>query len=329
MTQPTNYWKLGLFVVMGFILTLSAIALLGARALRKDVVRYVSYFDESVQGLEVGSPIKFRGVTIGTVGKIDVAPDHRMVEVSTDLGVVEMDRLGLSQAREWPQDKKAKRLLGMETDMRIHLASMGLTGVKFLELDFFAVADNPPPPLSFAPPDNYIPSAPSTMKSLEDAMVHVMQRMPEIADRVQALLTKVDTMIGELQKEDLSGQAMATLGATNKLLAEAQRKIEQVDTGAISKEAQSTLAGLNETVTRMNRILVKVDADKGLLGSVLRTSDALGDSAHEVDGLGSRVQDTLEELQDAARSIKKLADTLERDPDMLLKGRARAPVKNR
>ena len=60
---------------------LTTVAVLGARSLQKEVGRYVSYFDESVQGLDVGSPVKFRGVTIGTVGGIDVAPDHRHVEV--------------------------------------------------------------------------------------------------------------------------------------------------------------------------------------------------------------------------------------------------------
>lgn len=90
MAAPTNHWKLGLFVVVGFVLVLSTGAVLGARSLRKEVVRYVSYFDESVQGLETGSPIKFRGVTIGNVGWIDVAPDHRHVEVTSELGVAEL-----------------------------------------------------------------------------------------------------------------------------------------------------------------------------------------------------------------------------------------------
>src|SRR4051812_46819040 len=95
MAAPTNHWKLGLFVVVGIVMSLTTVAVLGARSLRTEVGRYVSYFDESVQGLEVGSPIKFRGVTIGTVARIDVAPDHRHVEVMSDLGVAELSRLGL------------------------------------------------------------------------------------------------------------------------------------------------------------------------------------------------------------------------------------------
>src|SRR5689334_10123462 len=96
MSAPTNHWKLGLFVVVGFIIMLSTVAWLGARSLRKETSRYVSYFDESVQGLEIGSPIKFRGVTIGSVAKIAIAQDHRHVEVTSELGKDELRRLGLN-----------------------------------------------------------------------------------------------------------------------------------------------------------------------------------------------------------------------------------------
>src|SRR5512132_158624 len=133
MSAPTNHWKLGLFVVVGVVLTLTTVAVLGARSLRKEVSRYVTYFDESVQGLEVGSPIKFRGVTIGTVGKIDVAVDHRHVEVTSDLGVAELNRLGLNMADATDNSRKK---LDVATDLRVQLASAGLTGVKLPPLDF-------------------------------------------------------------------------------------------------------------------------------------------------------------------------------------------------
>ena len=70
MAAPQNHWKLGLFVVVGLALAVATVTLLGAFSTYREVGLYVSYFDESVQGLEVGSPIKFRGVTIGTVGRI-------------------------------------------------------------------------------------------------------------------------------------------------------------------------------------------------------------------------------------------------------------------
>ena len=96
MAAPTNHWKLGLFVVVGIVLSLTTITFLGAQSLQKQVVSYQTYFDESVQGLEVGSPVKFRGVTIGTVSAIDIAADRRHVEVTSELAVIDLSDLGLS-----------------------------------------------------------------------------------------------------------------------------------------------------------------------------------------------------------------------------------------
>lgn len=329
MSAPTNHWKLGLFVVVGVVLTLTTVAVLGARSLHKEVSRYVSYFDESVQGLEVGSPIKFRGVTIGTVGKIDIAPDHRHVEVTSDLGVAELNRLKLNITATGGATDPARKKLEMATDLRVQLASAGVTGVKFLQLDFFSVADNPPPALAFDVPENYIPAAASTLKNIEDSLVRTMNRLPEITDQMSAILAKVDHVLGDLDDKKLPGQMTAMLTNTNNLVLDAQKKLAAVDTAKISDHTEKTLLGLNETVTRMNRMLASIDGERGLLASLSHASDAIGDTAHNADGVGSDLQDTLRSVQDAAKSVHKLADALEKEPDMLVKGRGRGVEKNR
>ena len=328
MAAPQNHWKLGLFVVVGLVMTLSTVALLSARSLRAEVGRYVSYFDESVQGLEVGSPIKFRGVTIGTVGRIDIAPDHRHVEVQSELGVAELSRLGLDVAME-PEARGARKKLQMATDLRVQLASAGLTGVKFLQLDFFVVADNPPPELSFPVPENYIPAAASTMKNIEESLVRAIHRMPEIAEQMAGVLRKVDALLGDVSDKQLPDQVAATLDRVNHLLGDAQRKIGQVDAAKLSREAEKTLGGLTEAVTRVNALLVLVDGEKGLLASAVRSSDAFGDTVRGADGLGSQLEEAMRAVQSAARSIHQLADGLEKDPDMLVKGRSRGAERNR
>jgi phospholipid/cholesterol/gamma-HCH transport system substrate-binding protein len=328
MAAPTNHWKLGLFVVGGIVMLLTTVAVLGARNLHTEVEHCVSYFDESVQGLDVGSPIKFRGVTIGTVSGIDIAPDHRNVEVRSDLGVAELTRLGLDVAMG-PVRHGAPKKLEIASDLRVQLASSGLTGVKFLQLDFFVVADNPEPVLTFPVPENYIPAAPSTMKNIEDSLVRVIHRMPEVVEQMSGVLSRVDAILGDVQAKELPAQVVATLEHANGVLGEAQRKIEQVDTKNLSKDAQKTLAGLTQTVARMNALLARVDGDKGLLASVARASDAFGDTVRGADGLGSDLSEALQAVQEAARSIHALADLLERDPDMLLKGRRRTVEKNR
>src|SRR5688572_3049771 len=100
MAAPTNHYKLGLFVLLGLAAAIAALVAVGARSMKKDTVSYHTYFNESVQGLEVGSPVKFRGVTIGHVKQIEVAPDHRHVEVVEELDVKDIHRMGLSDSTD-------------------------------------------------------------------------------------------------------------------------------------------------------------------------------------------------------------------------------------
>ncbi len=290
MANPNNHWKLGLFVLVGVGLALSAAGLLVARGLREEVGRYVSYFDESVQGLEVCSPIKFRGVTIGAVEMIEVAPDHRHVEVTSELAKAVLSRLGLDVAAG-AFDPAAILKLEQAIDLRAQLASSGLTGVKFLQLDFFTVADHPPPALPFPVPKNYIPATSSTMKDLEDSLVRTAASLPEITDKVTSILGRVDLLISELSDSRLTAEMLAML------------------------------TGLRGTVTRVNVLLARADSESGLFQSVLRTANAFGDTARTADGLGSQLGATLRSMQEAAKSIHRLADALEQDPDMLVKGR--------
>ena len=67
MAAPTNHFKLGLFVIISFSAAVVTGIALGSEAMKKETTKYHTYFNESVQGLDVGAPVKFRGVTIGSV----------------------------------------------------------------------------------------------------------------------------------------------------------------------------------------------------------------------------------------------------------------------
>src|SRR5207248_9557659 len=99
MTTPTNHWKLGLFVVTASLVGLLVGVYLGTRTLPRETVPYVSYFDETVTGLDNGSPVRYRGVNIGNVSAIAIAPDRRHVEVGYELAVSVLGRMGLAAPR--------------------------------------------------------------------------------------------------------------------------------------------------------------------------------------------------------------------------------------
>src|SRR5262249_35076170 len=150
-------------------------------------------FPESVEGLEVGAPVKVRGVMAGRVSKIAFAPDQRTVEVRTELDATTLKSMGVQRT--------------ITPDIRIQLASHGLVGTKYLSIDIFDPKTHPPPILTFAPPENYIPVTPSLEKSLEDSLSKALDRLAQIMDtvvrerlieNVAQAVTRADEMLAEI-----------------------------------------------------------------------------------------------------------------------------------
>ena len=316
MSTPTNHWKLGLFVVVGVGVSVAAVVYFGQRALRRETVPYKTFFDESVQGLEVGAPVKFRGVNIGNVSNIDLAGDRRHVAVTYELGVTVLNSLGLAAEKE----KGVMTKLVIPTDLRVQLITSGLTGVKFIQMDFFDEKTNPPLPLPFKPPNNYIPAKASMMKNLEDSVVQAVGSFPELTKQLEEVLVQLNTLVGDIARAQLPDKLSGALAVFTKLLEQVTGALAALEPGALSKEAQGALQSLNQLVTRVN-------GEKGLAVSVQRTSEALGSLAQDANHVGPALEDTLKSVQAAAVSIQRLAAQLENDPDMLLKGRAKRVVR--
>jgi phospholipid/cholesterol/gamma-HCH transport system substrate-binding protein len=317
MAAPTNHWKLGFFVVVGFVVAMATVVALGARSLKKTTVSYRSYYDESVQGLDVGSPVKFRGVAIGSVSAIEVAPDHRHVSVGLELDVDGLPAIGLS-ATATPDPRMV-----MPVDLRTQLGSSGITGVKFILLDFFPVAENPVQSLPFPVPENTIPSAVSMMKNLEDSVVRAVDRFPEIAGNVDHLIGQMSALVGGLESEHIGQRASATLSNVDETVAELRVAVRGMNTPDLARRAQATMTNLDGALSRTSGLIDRLQADKGLVSNAERAANAVGDLAHGASGLGSQLEETMKDIQDAAEAVHRLGDELERDPDMLLKGRSR------
>ncbi len=108
------------------------------------------------------------------------------------------------------------------------------------------------------------------------------------------------------------------------MLTELQQEIHGSHIGKLSAQAQESLTLLNETITHTNALLARLDGDRGVVASVQRASNAVGDVAVSSRSLGPELEETLRDIQEFSQAIQRLADALERDPDMLLKGRGKA-----
>jgi phospholipid/cholesterol/gamma-HCH transport system substrate-binding protein len=319
LATPTNHWKLGLFVVLGIAIALGAVLILGARRLHRQTIEYESYFDESVQGLDVGSVVKFRGVPIGSVSKISVASDRRHVDVQSALGVEEIDALGLASG-------KGKNIrIRVPADLRMQLASAGITGVKFLQLDFFPDTKNhEPPALPFPVPENYIPVEVSTMKNLEDSVVTAVDQVPAMTGAALHVMSRIEHLMDEVDQQQIPDRLAHALTKFDGAFTRLDSTLANVDAARLSKRVNASLDGVDAAMGRVNGILSRIDGDRGMVASAQRASDAVGDAVSNVSGLGEELSTALRIIERAAGSVDRLSDALERDSDMLIKGRAKA-----
>ncbi len=292
-TTATNHWKLGLFVVVALLTMVGAAFWLGARAFRRAYVPVVTYFDESVQGLDVGSPVKFRGVTMGTVADITLAPDRRNVQVTSNIYVDALRRLGLAVPKEGEQS--------MDPNLRVQLVSAGITGVRFLQTDFFDPQRYPPPALRFPPPWNYVPSAPSTLKSLEDAAVEIVDKLPTLVERVTDALSDLRQTLGSVDR--LATGLGADDGSLNRLLL-------QLGSAAVRVEAALDEAKLGATTASLRNT-------SGTVGQAVST---VGQAASNVSAVHEELEASLVSLRETLDSVRALADSLARDPSVVLRG---------
>jgi phospholipid/cholesterol/gamma-HCH transport system substrate-binding protein len=315
MSTPTNHWKLGLFVVVGLLVGVMCVVYFGARSIPKETVTYTSYFDEAVTGLENGSPVKFRGVTIGNITRIEVAQDRRHVKVAYELTVSVLRQLGIAGTLT------EKAHLTVSPNLRAQLNTTGVTGVKYLQIDFFDEA-SPIEPLPFKVTGNYIPTTPSSLKNIEGSVVRAADRLPELTEQLVMLIDRFNRVAGEVEQQQIPARVGAMIGHADRTLSTLDEKLQELDTKGISAEARNTLANLNGTAARANQLLDKVGGEQGLVTSAQRVTDSFGDAARNASGVGSEVERTLRDVSEAAASIKDLADAIERQPDMLLKGRA-------
>ena len=322
MSTPKVYAKLGLFTIIAFVAVVIAAFGLGVRSVRTETVRYHSYFDESVQGLEMGAPVKYRGVSIGSVAAIEIAPDRRHVDVSLAMKVSDIRRLGLAEPAAVDTHDRAH--IRVPPDLRAQLGSQGITGVKFVNIDFFDVKTNPRPSLPFEPHPDTIPAAASLMKGLEDSLAKALDRLPDLLDAMVASLGKIDRLVASVDREQIPQSIAKTLGNLNGAITDLRAVVKHVDQAKIPERTAKALDGIDVAIAKVSSILERFDGDAGLVASTKRASDSVGDLGRSVSGGAAELDRTLRDLGEAARAVRDLADAIEHDPDMLVKGRAPA-----
>jgi phospholipid/cholesterol/gamma-HCH transport system substrate-binding protein len=342
MSAQANYFKIGMFVIAAVLIGVVSIIVLGAGSLFQKTVMIETYFEESVQGLDNGSPLKFRGVYIGKIAEITLVgkaytTDHRYVLIRADL-LPEMLRVKTTPLTR--ADMKTE----VEKGLRLRLSFQGLTGSAYLEMDYLDTKLNPPLNIDWQPKYCYIPSTPSTITRLSVAVDRIMKNIESIDFKATSenFNTSFKTLSQALDKLNLSGvgqeakELLSELRATNQQIALLLKdpKIESLLSDAsasmaaarrFSEDAQQPLSQLlvtfNDVSTGMAKMAVKLDALSGdTTESVARLKGILRRLDNLIAERQPDIETALENIRLISENLKEITDNAKKYPSQFLFG---------
>lgn len=259
MSAKANYFRLGLFVLICIGIGITIIMMLGVFNSLEPKVLMETYANESVQGLDVGSKVKYRGVRLGQVKEVGFTswvyeskknPVDRKGYIYI---LMELNPLKLKGMAPRGNLNQPELDAVIAQGLRCRLKSEGITGLMYLDFDMMNPANNPPLPLDWTPENLYVPSAPSTATKFLDSADHLLRRLDnfKIEETIQNLnnvLTTMNAKLAAMQTEQLNNEATRLLGdlrQTNQALLDVLRN---PDNQTIQKDAAASLAGVRKIV---------------------------------------------------------------------------------
>ena len=327
-------YSIGVFAMIALVLCIGVILLLGGSRWFRRSTTLETYFDESVQGLDIGSKVKYRGVVLGQVTHIGFT--YEKYELENPKGnpkryvlveaAVRPERVGIRQA--WDEAAREKEIA---KGLRIRLASQGLTGTNYLEMDYVDPATNIPLPIDWQPEHFYVPSARSTVTQIVDAAEQTLNKvqhldLEEAIANLNRLLVSLDRAVNAFDAGGVSDRTKAALDQikavpfaeigqqTHLLLGELrdtnhelQQTVGSPAWARISQDLQATAA--------RTRKLVENPALPALLERVDRTSRRIDRLLASREG---ELGDTLDNLAAVSDNLRQLTDLLKRDPSAVL-----------
>jgi paraquat-inducible protein B len=308
MAVDRSYARLGLFLVIGLIVILATAVLFIDRMRSREVIAMVTYSDANVSGLDVSSPVRFRGVPVGRVTDLRVEPRSREIEIDFEVFLDRLGRIG-AQART-AQDLTDSGLLSR---LRTQVVSNPVTGEAYLFVD---LPDNPPPPskLGFTPDRPYIPSMPTALSVVEDRLPAVLERaemtlqtlreivarIPDSLDRSDRFFTNVERIFQQSELPALSADSRKFFSTTSAQIQEMATSLEGlVGKGgtlvAFAEEARAAIAAAD--LPASNRSTREAMDQTSLAADDLRRSlPAIRESLEELRELARQLQDQPESV---------------------------------
>lgn len=319
--KKVNPTAVGLFLVIGLAFVVGGVVLFSSGTLFHTRAKYIVYFDSSLEGLNPGAPVKFRGVTVGKVEEVLIR--HNQAEEDFAMPVIIAIDRNLAQSKsdmylQLPSGERMDRLISRGMRARLDAESL-VTGNLYIGLDFIPDA---PPPVFHQVKLQYeeIPTVPSDVQQLWANLKRL--DLAGLSTKLNALLVHADSKVEELDVHQINGGLTNLLGSANRFItapdltnAVREARVALVDAQTLLKRIDGQV---NPLADNANHTLADAQKTLGdLRGAIQHLTDMLGpDDAFRAD-----LNHALEQLGNASRAVADLAEFVQRNPNSLLLGR--------
>lgn len=322
MARKANKTLIGGFVLAALVLLVASIVYFGSGRFFREVTPAVLYFEGSVKGLSIGAPVDFRGVTIGAVKEVRLLADVERMELSIPVYIEiyseRVVRKGGAHVNQQQRLENFQNLIDQGLRARLEVQSF-VTGQLMVSLNF-----HPSSPVRLVGDGSVleIPTLPSTFEELSRTLQNI--EFEEIMDNLNKAIAGIERVVS-------SADIQQTSQKVNELLGEVNQSVDNLSDrlGVLIDSSNRMVKGIDNLV---NRVSTRVDPTFSSLNQTLESANA---AARQADALmrevkGSVADDslimtelaaTLRNLSASARSIRSLADYMERHPESIISGK--------
>ena len=312
MAVEKSYARLGLFLVITLVVVLATALLFIQRLRSRSVIAMVTYTIDNVTGLDISSPVRYRGVHIGQVTDVRVDPRGNLVEIDFEVFLDRLNTLGMDVKRI----QKITDIGGVLPRLRAQVVGNPVTGEAYLLLDS---PQDPPPAMSlgFKPSLPYVPSMPSMLSKVKD-------RLPELIDRAEETLNTVEVIVGRIPE---------SLDKSDRFFTNVERIVQESNLPALSADSRRFLSTTSVQLDRISSDLNKQIGPDGTFSKAVddartaindaelpATTRSARDSFDRASLAADDVRRSLPAIRESLDQLRELARMLEEQPESVVYG---------
>ena len=316
------FW-IGIFMLSMLLLFAAMLSSFGLASRFAPKVHMETYFPESVQGLAKSAAVKYKGVPIGSVGDIAIRGRDQQIRVSMEIELKNFQ--GVDGKPLFATNAEFGRWLSGEITkgLRCRLDYAGITGMRYIELDYFEEPGGDPPPTTEK--GFYIPSAASPFKDITRSLNTSLERISRI--RFEEISDNLVHSLADLNQLLATPELRAAIEKLHHVAANLEQSSQSLNLALseprlmkMAEDTEASLHRIRNLSERLDDALARSDIAAGV-AAFQQAAEAVRGTARFIESQQPGVEALMERMNRTLEALRTAVETLENDPSSLVRGR--------